>query len=66
MISTLPLKQLKDIPPSTELPTSFAKIHRPRFECGEMVRWTDVGEEGDWGIVIGKFYNYEQRRCCWM
>ncbi|MEG4172159.1 MULTISPECIES: hypothetical protein [unclassified Microcoleus] len=66
LISGLPLKQLKDIPPSTELPASFAKIHPPRFECGFRVRWADVGEEGDWGIVIGIFYNYEQRRCCWM
>ena len=66
MISALALKHLNDIPPSIELPASFAKIHHPRFECGEMVRWADVGEEGDWGIVIGKFYNYEPRRCCWM
>ena len=66
LISGLPLKQLKDIPPSTELPANFAQIHPPRFECGEMVRWADVGEEADGGTVIGKFYNYEQRRCCWM
>ncbi len=66
LISALPLKHLKDIPPSTELPASFAKIHPPRFECGEMVRWTDVGEEAEWGIVIGKFYNYEPRRLCWI
>jgi hypothetical protein len=64
LISALPLKQLKDIPPSTELPASFAKNHPPRFECGEMVCWVDVGEEADWGIVIGKFYNYEPRRFC--
>jgi hypothetical protein len=66
LISALALKHLNDIPPSIELPANFAQIHPPRFECGEMVRWTDVGEEGDWGIVIGKFYNYEPRRCCWM
>jgi hypothetical protein len=37
LISALPLKHLNDIPPSTELPASFAKIHPPRFECG--FRW---------------------------
>ena len=66
MISVLPLKHLKDIPASTELPASFAKIHPPRFECGEMVRWTGVSEEADRGMVIGKFYNCEPRQCCWM
>ena len=48
MISGLPLKQLKDIPPSTELPANFAQIHPPRFECGEMVRWTSVDEGKTW------------------
>ncbi|MCC3406774.1 MULTISPECIES: hypothetical protein [unclassified Microcoleus] len=66
LISALPLKHLKDIPPSTELPVNFAKIHPPRFECGFRVRWVDVGEEADWGIVIGKFYNYEPRLRCWI
>ena len=66
MISALPLRDLKGMPPSIELPANFAKIHTPRFECGEMVRWTGVGEEADWGIVIGKFYNCEPRRYCWM
>jgi hypothetical protein len=44
LISALPLKHLNDIPPSTELPASFAKIHPPRFECGFRVRWADVGQ----------------------
>ena len=66
LISALLLRDLKGMPPSIELPANFAKIHRPRFECGEMVRWTGVGEEADWGIVIGKFYNCEPRRYCWM
>ncbi|MEG4908627.1 hypothetical protein QUA85_19850 [Microcoleus sp. F8-C4] len=66
LISGLPLKHLNDIPPSTELPANFAQIHPPRFECGFRVRWADVGEEGDRGMVIGKFYNYEQRQRCWM
>ncbi|MEG5056233.1 hypothetical protein, partial [Microcoleus sp. B13-B6] len=60
LISTLPLKQLKDMPPAIEFPVNFVKIHLPRFKCGEMVRWTGVSEEADRGMVIGKFYNYEQ------
>ena len=66
LISALLLRDLKGMPPSIELPAHFAKIHTPRFECGDMVRWTGVGEEADWGIVIGKFYNCEPRRYCWM
>jgi hypothetical protein len=58
LISALPLRDLKGMPPSIELPANFAKIHTPR--------WTGVGEEADWGIVIGKFYNCEPRRYCWM
>ena len=66
LISALPLKGWKDMPPAIELPANFAKIHPPRFECGEMVRWTGVSEEADKGMVVGKFYNYEQRQRCWM
>ena len=69
LISALPLKDLRRMPPAIKLPANlknFAQIYPPRFEYGEIVRWVGVGKEADWGIVIGSFYNYEPRRCRWI
>jgi hypothetical protein len=69
LISALPLKDLRRMPPAIKLPANlknFAQIYPPRFEYGEIVRWVGVGKEADWGIVIGNFYNYEPRGCCWV
>lgn len=64
-ISTLLLKNQEFLPPSTNW-TNFAQTNPPRFQYGEILRWISADEETDWGIVIGRFYNYEPHQRCWM
>jgi hypothetical protein len=66
LISALPLKDLRVKQPAIELPENFAKIHPPRFECGDRVRWIDVGGVADWGIITGKFYKCDRGVRAWV
>ena len=66
LISRLLLRELNYLPPSIKLPANFDGENPPRFKYGDKLRWISVEEEADWGIVIGKFYNYEPHQRCWM
>jgi len=64
--ATLPQKEKTTFDSELTSPSSFySKASRPG-SAFTLTGLADVGEKADWGIVIGKFYNYEPRRCCWM
>ncbi|HEY9637249.1 MAG TPA: hypothetical protein V6D14_27865 [Coleofasciculaceae cyanobacterium] len=50
----------------TGLPAHFPDVAQPAFKEGELLRWITGSEQTDWGIVIGRFYNYAPHRRCWM
>lgn len=51
---------------SIELPANFPDVAKtPRFLYGDRLRWLSVESDTDWGIVIGRFYNYASHHCCW-
>jgi hypothetical protein len=52
---------------SIHLPTCFPdKVKAPHFVYGDKLRWRFPGSNTEWGIVIGRFYNFASHRCCWM
>ncbi|MEH2450492.1 hypothetical protein [Nostoc sp.] len=49
---------------SVDLPDDFPdRAKTPRFLYGDRLRW--LGSNADWGIVIGRFYNFAPHLCCW-
>jgi hypothetical protein len=55
-----------EFPQSASLPSDFPhSVQAPRFDFGVMVAIVTAGGS-EWGIVIGRFYNYADHRCCWM
>lgn len=49
---------------SVDLPDDFPDTAKtPRFLYGDRLRWLD--SDTDWGIVIGRFYNFAPHLCCW-
>jgi hypothetical protein len=55
-----------EFPQSASLPSDFPNsAPKPRFEFGVMVVIVTPGGS-EWGVVIGRFYNYAAHRCCWM
>jgi len=56
----------KSIKLSTDLPNSFPyKTKIPRFLYGDRLRWRTSDSNTDWGIVIGRFYNFAPHLCSW-
>jgi hypothetical protein len=52
-----------EFPQSASLPSDFPNnVPKPRFEFGAIVSVNS----SEWGVVIGRFYNYAPHRCCWM
>ncbi|WP_242058483.1 hypothetical protein [Microcoleus sp. FACHB-SPT15] len=51
--------------PTIELPVNFPNGVTPSYKEGDRVRWQALGENTDWGIVIGRYYTYAQHRCDW-
>lgn len=52
-----------EFPQSASLPSDFPhSAPTPRFELGTIVSVNS----SEWGVVIGRFYNYAAHRCCWM
>jgi hypothetical protein len=51
--------------PSTDLPTTFPEVEVPHFLYGDRLCWTSNDETTDWGIVIGRFYNFAPYCCRW-
>jgi hypothetical protein len=52
-----------EFPQSASLPSDFPNsAPAPQFEFGTIV----AVNSSEWGIVIGRFYNYAAHRCCWM
>jgi len=43
---------------SLSLPANFPNVSLPRYNEGQSVCWISENEPTDWGIVIGKFFNY--------
>jgi hypothetical protein len=43
---------------SPELPAHFPDVEMPRFLYGDRLSWISDGASTDWGIVIGRFYNF--------
>ncbi len=55
-----------EFPQSASLPSDFPNsAQTPRFDFGIMVTIVTAGGS-EWGVVIGRFYNYAAHRCCWM
>ena len=50
---------------SLSLPANFPNVILPRYKEGQSVRWISENEPTDWGIVIGKFYNYGSHLKSW-
>ncbi len=52
-----------EFPQSVSLPKDFPNsATEPRFDFGTIVSVNS----SEWGVVIGRFYNYAAHRCCWM
>jgi hypothetical protein len=51
---------------SVELPSNFPNVDQPRYLEGEKLRWIPQDENTDWGVVLGRFYNYAPHRRRWM
>ncbi len=47
------------------LPANFPNVILPRYKEGQSVRWISENEPTDWGIVIGRFYNYAPHLKSW-
>ncbi|MEH2341240.1 MAG: hypothetical protein V7K22_06175 [Nostoc sp.] len=49
---------------SVDLPDDFPDTAKtPRFLYGDRLRW--LSSDTDWGIAIGRFYNFAPHLCCW-
>ena len=56
-----------EFPQSVSLPLDFPNgVQTPRFLYGDQVHIVPEGGNTEWGVVIGRFYNYAPHRCCWM
>ncbi|MCA1990850.1 MAG: hypothetical protein LDL41_02215 [Coleofasciculus sp. S288] len=56
-----------EFPQSASLPSNFPdSALPPRFLYGNRVRLVPVSGDSEWGVVIGRFYNYAAHRCHWM
>ena len=44
--------------PSLLLPANFPNVILPRYKEGQSLGWISDHQPTDWGIVIGRFYNY--------
>ena len=51
---------------SIELPRNFPNVEKPRFNDGEKLRWITQEDKTDWGVALGRFYNYAPHRRRWM
>jgi hypothetical protein len=52
-----------EFPQSANLPSDFPNsAPEPHFDFGTIVSVNS----SEWGVVIGRFYNYAAHRCCWM
>jgi hypothetical protein len=40
------------------LPANFPNVILPRYKEGQSLGWISDHQPTDWGIVIGRFYNY--------
>lgn len=49
-----------------ELPANFPNIDSPRFGDGAKLRFLAEDDKTDWGVVLGRFYNYAPHRRRWM
>jgi len=56
VLSGLPIREVAQT--SHSLPANFPNVISPRYKEGQSVRWIGENEPSDWGIVIGRFYNY--------
>lgn len=59
------LSSLELPPPSTALPANFPDVEMPRFLYGDRLRWMSGTEATDWGVVVGRFYNFAPHCCRW-
>lgn len=51
--------------PKFPYPLNFSEIQPPRFNYGDILRWQELDNEADWGIVIGIFYSYARHSRAW-
>lgn len=50
-----------------ELPTHFPNVPPPHLEDGTLVRWAfPDSNHADYGVVLGRFYNYAPHHQAWM
>lgn len=56
VLSTVINREIQDLP--TDLPPHFPDVAPPAFTEGDKLRWISCSEQTDWGIVIGRFFNY--------
>ncbi len=50
---------------SPDIPVNFPNGATPQYKEGDRVRWRPLTNYTDWGIVIGRYYNYSRHRCVW-
>jgi hypothetical protein len=56
-----------EFPQLVSLPADFPdSALPPHFLYGDRVRLVPVCGDREWGVVIGRFYNYAAHRCRWM
>lgn len=46
-------------------PLNFREVQPPRFNYGDILRWQELDNDADWGMVIGIFYSYARHSRCW-
>jgi hypothetical protein len=52
-------------PLSLDLPANFPNVQTPRYLYGDKLRWISDDDKADWGIAIGRFYNFAPHHCTW-
>ncbi len=56
VLSSVVNREIQSSP--TDLPAHFPDVVQPAFKEGDKLRWISASEKTDWGIVIGRFFNY--------
>ncbi|WP_218616987.1 hypothetical protein [[Phormidium ambiguum] IAM M-71] len=55
----LPLQEVEDQIPN------ISEAQPPRFAEGDRLRWCETESDADFGVVIGRFYNYAPHSRQW-
>jgi hypothetical protein len=56
VLSGLPIREIAQN--SISLPANFPNVISPRYKEGQCLGWISESQPTDWGIVVGRFFNY--------